>query len=86
MHTETAAANGLALFPEPIRGTHAQGARLMILGLTVGPGAEAALPCIDEGGRPGWFPLGEVTFDWRRSDELGRWVDLEELTRAGASL
>jgi hypothetical protein len=85
MGADADAASALALFPEPIRGTHVSEARLMILGLTVGPGEEPTLLCVDADGRPGWFPLGEMTFDWRWSDELGRWADLEELTRAGAS-
>lgn len=72
--------DGLALFPEPIRGTHTQGAQLMILGLRVGPMAEPTLICINVGGRPCWFALGDVTFDWRWSDRLGRWGDLEEIT------
>jgi hypothetical protein len=79
------AANALALFPEPIRGTHAQGAPLMILGLTVGPAAVTTFLCVGTDGRPCWFALADVTFDWRWSDELGRWADLEEITRAGAS-
>jgi hypothetical protein len=85
MGSGTDAANALALFAEPIRGTHASDARLMILGLTVGPGAVTTLLWVGTDGRPCWFPLGDVTFDWRWSDELGRWADLEDLTRAGAS-
>ena len=79
MGADTDVATGLALFPEPVRGTHASDARLMILHLRVGPGAEPTLLCVGSNGRPGWFPLGEVTFDWRWSDELGRWADLAEL-------
>jgi hypothetical protein len=81
MGADTGAASALALFPDPIRGTHASDAPLMILGLTVGPGAVTTLLCVGTDGRPGWFPFGDVTFDWRWSDELGRWADLEELMR-----
>lgn len=37
MGADTRAANTVALFPEPIRGTHASGTPLMVLGLTVAP-------------------------------------------------
>jgi len=68
----------IALFSEPIRGTDTQGNPVMILGLMVGE-VEAMIFGVNPEGRPTWWPVPEITFDWRFSEQLGRWADIEEI-------
>ena len=74
-------ATAIALFAEPIRGTHASGSPVMILGLEVATTGEPTIFGVDTEGRPKWWTLAEITFDLRWSVRLGRWADLEEIVR-----
>ena len=76
----------IALFAEPVRGTPASGPPVMILGLDVATTEEPAIFGVDAEGRPKWWILAEITFDWRWSVRLGRWADLEEIIRPSTNL